>query len=576
MNPNTHIPETPEVDTGRSPRRGTRRLAGAALTVAVILVVLAVNILFSFVADKFMWQVDETVDRYTTRKGVTLYKPTDEFMDVIRDYAIPMVDELNAARVAAGEEPDKIRILFCTDRDKVYEADKLRMIQYTALALQKEFPDQVEVDYVNIEKNPSAVQKYKATSSASIYSHQVIFEFGTEYRVRSFDFFFLKSEDTSTDHWAYNGEQKIASILLALTRAISPIAGFITNHGENVEGCKTFRSIVERAGYDVIDIDLSKDEIPADCRLLICYDPQTDFLGLGNDAFVEGDESEIDKLDGFLDKAYSFLLFVDKDTPELPVLEEYMEEWGVTISRGENAAGEMDNYTIRDEIKKLDKDGYTPIADYATGGTGASLTSSMQKVSYPAKVIFPNATAITMADTYRTAYAEPSETDDTPAFTYGQYYRNGVSRYFYDVFNASVSATAEVFGEQYEVATEQNRFKLMTLSVESRTVMETNYLSTTEPSYVAVFGSTEFASDTILESAAYGNADALASTLRTTGHEVMPADLEFKAFKKYDVDTNAYQPDNGDMIATTVVMTLLPIAACILAGAYIHIKRRTR
>ena len=37
------------------------------------------------------------------------------------------------------------------------------------------------------------------------------------------------------------------------------------------------------------------DMIPADCRLLISYDPQTDFLGLGNAAFVEGDESEIDK-----------------------------------------------------------------------------------------------------------------------------------------------------------------------------------------------------------------------------------------------------------------------------------------
>ncbi len=561
------------------PRRGARRVTNAALTATVVVAVVIINILFSFVADRFMWQVDETVTRYTSREGVSLYTPTEAFLEVVREYAIPMVEEVNAERAAAGEEPLTINILFCTERDRVYAADKLRMLQYTALALQKEFPDAVKVSYINIEQNPSAVQKYKATSSTNIYAHQIIFEFGTEYRVCSYDYFFLKSDSTSTDHWAYNGEQKIASLLLALTRAASPIAGFITNHGENVEACTSFRNLVERAGYDVVDIDLSKDEIPADCRLLICYDPQTDFLGMGNDAF-DSDEaeqsSEIDKLDAFLDNAYSFMLFVDKDTPELPVLEEYLEEWGVTVSRGENADGKTDSYTIRDETQKLDKDGYTLISDYVTVGTGASITSDMRNVAYPAKVVFPNATAVTMAEGYRYTYVEADDTEGTPAFRYGSYYRNGVSRSLYDVFYAGLNATAEAFGEQYEVSTEQNRFKLMTLTAESRTVQETNYLTTTEPSYVAVFGSTEFASNTILDSAAYGNADVLASTLRAMGREVMPADLEFKAFKVYEVDTDVYTPEASSVIATTVCMFLLPVTLCTVVGVCVNIKRKNR
>ena len=151
-----------------------------------------------------------------------------------------------------------------------------------------------------------------------------------------------------------------------------------------------------------------------------------------------------------------------------------------------------------------------------------------------------------------------------------------MSRAIHDVFLASLNATAEVFGQQYEVATEQNRFKLMTLSVETRTVMETNYLSTTDPSYVAVFASTEFASNTLLDSAAYGNADVIAATLRNMGHEVEPADLEFKAFKKYGVDTDVYTPDTGHVITTTAFMTLLPIVACILVGAIVHVKRKHR
>lgn len=558
-----------------TPRRGTRRVVGVAVTVAVIAAVLALNVLFSFVADRFMWQVDSTVTKYTSRPEDSMYTPTEEFMEVVRDYAIPMVREMNARREANGEEPITINVKFCSERDKVYAVDKLRLVQYTALALQKEFPDAVKVEYLNIEKNPSQVQKYKATSSSNIYAHQIIFEFGTEYRVCSYDYFYLKND--AGKQWAYNGEQKIASLLMALTRAESPIAAFITNHGEAMENCESLRNLVHRAGFDVVTIDLSRDEIPADCRLLISYDPKTDFLGLGNPAFVEGDQSEIDKLDKFLDKAYSFMLFVDADTPELPVLEEYMEEWGITVGRAENAEGELDNLLIRDQQSKLDKDGYIPMAEYVTAGGGASITEDMRKVAYPAKVVFPNAVAITMSDSYKKTHVVPDDTNGvTEAYTYGSYYRNGVSRYFHDVFKTSSSAAVEAFGKQYQVATDLNRFNFMTLSIESRTVMETNYLSTQEPSYVAVFGSTAFASDTVLDSAAYGNADVLTATLRHMGREVMPADLEFKAFKIFEVDTNVQPVNLGTEVLNTALMTLLPIALCTIIGVVIGVKRKYR
>ena len=558
-----------------TPRRGTRRVVGVAVTVAVIAAVLALNVLFSFVADRFMWQVDSTVTKYTSRPEVSMYTPTEEFMEVVRDYAIPMVREMNARREANGEEPITINVKFCSERDKVYAVDKLRLVQYTALALQKEFPDAVKVEYLNIEKNPSQVQKYKATSSSNIYAHQIIFEFGTEYRVCSYDYFYLKND--AGEQWAYNGEQKIASLLMALTRAESPIAAFITNHGEAMENCESLRNLVHRAGFDVVTIDLSRDEIPADCRLLISYDPKADFLGLGNPAFVEGDQSEIDKLDKFLDKAYSFMLFVDADTPELPVLEEYMEEWGITVGRAENAEGELDNLLIRDQQSKLDKDGYIPMAEYVTAGGGASITEDMRKVAYPAKVVFPNAVAITMSESYKKTHVVPDDTNGvTEAYTYGSYYRNGVSRYFHDVFKTSASAAVEAFGKQYQVATDLNRFNFMTLSIESRTVMETNYLSTQEPSYVAVFGSTAFASDTVLDSAAYGNADVLTATLRHMGREVMPADLEFKAFKIFEVDTDVQPVNLGTEVLNTALMTLLPIALCTIIGVVIGVKRKYR
>ena len=99
-----------------------------------------------------------------------------------------------------------------------------------------------------------------------------------------------------------------------------------------MEEISELRLLVERSGYIVKDLDLEKEDIPEDCRLLICYDPQKDFYAFGN--MGEAGVSEIDKLDKYLDGCFSFLLFVDNETPKLTNLEEYMEEWGVTIARG--------------------------------------------------------------------------------------------------------------------------------------------------------------------------------------------------------------------------------------------------
>ena len=131
-------------------------------------------------------------------------------------------------------------------------------------------------------------------------------------------------------------------------------------------------------------------------------------------------------------------------------------------------------------------------------------------------------------------------------------------------------------GEKYAVSTAEERFRLMTLSTESRTVQETSYLATNRPSYVAVFGSTAFASDTVLGSAAYGNADVLTSTLRAMGREVVPVDLEFKGFKVYTLDTQVYQPSASSLLGTTLFMTLLPVAACAIAGICVSVRRKYR
>lgn len=554
--------------------RWGRRTLTTLITVLVVVGVILANLLLSVLGQAYVWQIDETVDRYITedKKGMhhSLYSLTDAFEKLIGESAIPMVDQINNDRANKGEDPITVNIIFCADRDTVWNSDSMRYVLYTALQLEQSFPHQIDVSFINIQQNPSAVQKYKATSTTQIYSSNVIFEFGTEYRVYSHNTFFTYNESTATKPWAYNGEKHFANAILAVTRAESPVACFLTNHGERVSECQEFRTIVERAGYIVQDLDLEKDDIPENCRMLICYDPQTDFYAFGN--LGETGISEIDKLDKYLDGCFSFMLFIDNKTPSLPNLEEYLTEWGITVARAQDSQGNTHNYTIRDTVQKLDKDGYTPIGVYAQEGLGASITSDMRQAAYPAKVVFPNATSIQMSESYKYTYVEADETNDVEAYRYGSYYRNGITRNFNDVFFGSNNAVAEINGQTYEITTERNQFNLMTLTSENRIVQETNYFSQTDRSYICVFASTEFASDEVLTSAAYGNADVLLASLRALGREVAPADLDIKAFKVYDIEEGAYTP--GGVIATTVCLALIPAIICFGIGIVVNVKRK--
>ena len=47
-------------------------------------------------------------------------------------------------------------------------------------------------------------------------------------------------------------------------------------------------------------------------------------------------------------------------------------------------------------------------------------------------------------------------------------------------------------------------------------------------------------------------------------------------FKINTVDTDAYIPTAGETVGTTIVLTLLPIAACAIVGICINVKRKYR
>ena len=543
----------------------TKKTVFYAVTVLVIACVLLCNVGFHALATKGLWFIDFAIPRYTSMEG-TLYTLSDSCITLLDQNLPGAVDAINAARAENGEEPLKVEIIFCTDPDVLDDNQYSRYIHYTALGLQKEFSDYIDVQYVNIVKNPSAVQKYKATSATNIYSSNVIVSFGTEYRVFTVDSLFTANDASSTDYWAYNGEKKLTSGILAVTRAESPIACLTVNHGEQIEGQTEFLRLIEAAGFEVQTLDLENQEIPENCRLIITYAPQTDFFGDAAD-----DHDEIDKLDAFLDKAYSFLYVCDPETPSLPNLEEYLEFWGVTLANKTDSAGLSENYILQDTEFNVDGEGYALIATYETLGKGASFTSDLRAAGYPPTVIFSNATAIKPAENYKPTYVLEDETTDTQAYMYYSYRSNGITRTMHNVFTAPATANGLVGGEIYEPAG-QYPFGIMTLTVENRTTQETNYSVAQEPSYVCCIASTEFLSDTVLASDAYGNADVVLGTLRAMGREVIPVNLEFKAFMVYDIAESVTATNNPMPIM--IALAVVPALLCFGVGIYVNVRRK--
>lgn len=560
-----------------------RKLRYGSVSVGIVAVVIAasilINLLVSFLCFGNLWITD------LTEHGLYTFSDGAEHLLGVT------LESANERR--SENDPVKVTITFCADRDMLLASDELRYAYYTALSMQKAFPDSIEVvDDVNVWTNPSEVDAYRANSYSSIYQSNVIVSSGSEFRVLTSNLFFQEGA-TIMDARSYCGERVLIRSIIAVTRAEMPIACLTVNHGEALatpEGkaeYSEFLRVVENAGFRVQDLDLSKEDIPADCRLIITFDPQKDFLS----SFETADgSSELKKLETFLKDQRSFMVFTDADTPELYDLEEFLEEWGISYGRYEEkdeggnvvASG---SYEVLDGERAVDGTGKIFYAEYGKGGVAGSSLEDVRTAGGEPKVLFGNATGIFYSPTYQKNYQIADETKGiTEPFEYGRYYRNGQERMIYDLFTAGERALCYakangawlLDGEGTPVIVDTaGGYRLMTLTRQTEAVGEgTGWTNVYESSYVCAVGSVEFASNEVLASASYGNTDVLLSVLREIGKEIDPVGIESKYMA---LDTlGLYYDTSSDAAVATVLLMAIPAVACAVCGTVILIRRRTR
>ncbi len=466
------------------------------LGAVVIAAVIVVNVVFSTLAYSKNWYIDLTKEK--------IYGLTDA----------------GRALLDTIDPEAQISVHFCSPFDTLEANGAQKMVFELVKQIAAEY-DNVTYDYLDTVKNPSATIKYKTSTTSTITPDSIIVESDSEFRVFKLQAMFM-IDTQSGSAWAFNGEKKLVSAMVACTLAEKPIAYYTMTHGESLS--QSMLELFAEAGYEVKGIDLTKEEIAEDARLIIVSYPQHDFEGISE--LTAGRKSEIEKISDFLASWGNLMVFMAPGTEKLPEFEALLAEWGI----------EFEDAVLKDPSNSIDTNNYAIVGQYSTEQTlGGSLVSSIVSSGTPPKTVLYYTRPIKLL------YASKDNRQASTAV----YSSKNAQKYVDDELVAS------------------GQYSLVTVSREARYIDNIQYQSN-----VFAVGTPLFAADEFLKST-YGNSDILYTMMRAMGKKQVPIDLDFKVFEDHALDITTKEAWTWSGVITFA----LPVIA-VAAGVVIWLRRK--
>lgn len=494
----------------------------AVLTILVIAVTVLTNAVFGTLAERYSW--------YKLMTATPNYDVTEDCYTLLGE------------TFASIGEGAKAEIIFCDTEENLKEDSTLVYLYNTAASLAARFPQNLTLTCHDIWTNPNSVRQYKTTLNpttgetveTALKSTSVIIVAEGYHRVYALEEFFVFEDGNTSNLWAYNGEKKLTA---GIMRAIDPeehVVCLTNNHGEVFYDYELLY-LLDDAGYTISYIDLYQDQIPENCDLIISYNPNSDLV---EDSISS--VSELAILDEFLSvDGHSFWVFLENGTPELVNFEKYLDAWGVDF--GYHTSDERSyRYMVQDTTQSLTSDGYTIYGEAVTTGRSGELMEGVE-----GKVVFKNATAIQPA----TGFVNNGD----GSYTKGE-------RTMYSLYEGSASAVSWANGKAVASAAGNDAI-LMSLSEQK---------SGGASSYVGVVTSVDFSAEDFLQSAVYGNTDALLRSFQNTGKTYIPEGLTIKPFESLDMSTVTTR----EMLWWTVGLALTPAVVVTAVAVAVLVKRR--
>ena len=312
-----------------------------ALSVAFLVVIVLLNVIFSVLAERYPINIDLTKD--------SIFMLTDDSVDYLKglekDVDVYVLADESTFTAYGGYYTQAVEVIN-------------RYAQHSK---------HVRVSYVDIVKNPTFTANYP---DLNLKSYDILVQCNGRSRIVSVnDLFNIQSSDSyygSSYIASSKAEQVMTSAIMAVTSDRVVKLAVTTGHEEYESQGLT--SLLEQNNFELVTVDLNTEDIPADADGAIMIAPGRDM-----------DEAVLKKLDTFLsnDSNYgkSLFYFADVEQPALPNMEAFLEEWGIAV--GDGVVFQSDNSKI------LNYSPYFSLVDYVDETYSESFTSKKTYVTLP-------------------------------------------------------------------------------------------------------------------------------------------------------------------------------------------------
>lgn len=288
----------------RKARHGTIAMA---ITALVIVMVIVLNIIIGLLVDRFP---DLELDL------------TSNSSFALQDDTIDYVSHLDS----------DVTVYILMEKDK-FESQGTYFVQAQKMLnkMVSKSNGKMKVKYVDLTSNPSFTSDYPNVDwQSSSANNIVLVESGKQYKVLTLADCFEYDEQTYNYYGSYSFtgtkiEQAVITAILNVTTNDKVVVDMIK--GNNEQDYSSLKTLLENNAYQVNEVSLATGDFDKDAKIAIMYAPSVDL-----------DEKIVEKLSTWLsnDGKYgrSLIYVPTADMGEMPNLDDFLKEWGMSIDRG--------------------------------------------------------------------------------------------------------------------------------------------------------------------------------------------------------------------------------------------------
>lgn len=524
---------TPEIKSDKNPVKPKKLknqafLRKGGFSIAIIAIVLTavvvLNVLMSVLGARFNLEFD-----MTSQKINSMSEENIEFLKSLEN-------EINITFCADEETYADGYMAYYAQQYGVSE-EATKYYEQTLKLIEKytDYNKNIKLKYVDIQSTEfSAITSQYLNETIGYGDIIVTAKSGgnEKHRVVGFEDIYQISQDDTYASYGYtmstvtgnNLETALTSAIAYVTSTKTKKMGIITGHSKALY-TQDFEEMLAENNYEISQInDTLITSIPDELDVILITNPTIDFLAEEIDVI-----SEFLDNDGKLDKGLMF--FADTDSPDLPVLYDFLRQWGISVNDGVLFETNTSNHMSEDPMTM---GSYGTTKDEITEDINFCLTG----YNVPLEAEFEAENGITVSALVATPESVVAAPKDTkPDWT-------GASNYEQKSYPTVIQAVKEDYNEDNELMA----------------------------SYVVAFSSIEFLHSPYLSQAAVSNKDM---TLKVA-ERIVKADETGVKFVTKQITSESYAEqvtEASSRIVLVIFMILIPLLF-IGAAIFIFIIRR--